>query len=199
MLVRRITVAMKRLPPVAACSLATHALVYRTWWPADGVHGYFGWYEPAVAVVSLASLVGLLGFLAVAWVARRCGHALRPAVPGAPGAFPATARSLAASSLAVLLIQESVERSIEAGHPTFQLFTPVEWLLLIGGLAATSVVFALGLRLARVVTGRVLGAAPLHLRLHRRLTPRWSVVTCRRRRTRPLAGRFALRAPPLPS
>jgi hypothetical protein len=183
---------------VAVCALATHALVYRTLWPADGVHGYFGWYEPAVAVVSLGSFVGLLCFVAVAWAARRCGRPLRAAARvDSPDAFPATARSLGASSLVLLLIQESVEKSIEAGHPTFQLFTSAEWLVLLVGLAVTSVILALGLRLARSVTGCALGRAPLRRRLGRRLTPRWSVVTCNRRRTRPLAARFALRAPPL--
>jgi hypothetical protein len=96
----------------------------------------------------------------------------------------------------LLLIQESVERSVEVGHPAFQAFTPLEWLVLLAGLTATSVLLAVGLRLAREVAGRVLGSA-FPQRRHRRVPLGWSVVTCNRRRPRPLAGRLALRAPPL--
>jgi hypothetical protein len=198
MLVRRITVSLKRLPAVAVCALATHALVYRTFWPADGLHGYFGWYEPVVALASLVSLAGLGGFVALAYAARRSGRPLGwVAAVDSPAPTAPMVRSLVTSSLAFLLIQESVERSVQAGHPVFQLFTPFEWLLLLAGLAATSSLMAVGLRLARMVVGRVLGSPPPPRRSQRRLGLRWSLVTCNRRRPRPLAGRFALRAPPL--
>jgi hypothetical protein len=177
MVVRRITVALERLPAVAVCALATHALVYRTLWPSDGVHGYFGWYEPAVAVASLASLAGLVGFVALAYAARRSG---RPfgwvATVDSPAPTAATVRSLVTSSLAFLLIQESVERSVEAGHPAFHRFTPFEWLVLLAGLAATSALLALGLRLGRMVVGRVLGSSPPQRRSRRRHAL-WSLVT----------------------
>jgi hypothetical protein len=198
MLLRRLVITLSRLTPVAVCALATHALVYRTLWPSDGVHGYFGWYEPAVVAMSLASLAGLLGFVAVAWVARHSGRPLRPIARGnSPNTFAATARSLGASSLVFLLVQESVERSVEAGHPALQVFTPSEWLVLLGGLAATSVLLAVGLRLTTVVVGRVLASAPPRAPGHRQPTIGWSVATFVWRRLRPLAERFALRAPPL--
>jgi hypothetical protein len=193
MLVRRVTAALE----VAVCALATHALVYRTLWPNDGVHGYFGWYEPVVAVVSLASLVGLLGFVAVASAARLCGRPLYVAARvQSPAAIAATARSLGAWSLAFLLIQESVERSLETGRPALQAFTPSQWLVLLAGLAATSLLLAVGVRIARTVLDRALGSTAVRQR-SRRVALGWSVVTCSRRRLRPLAERFALRAPPL--
>jgi hypothetical protein len=194
---RRFTIALERLPAVAVCALATHALVYRTLWPSDGVHGYFGWYEPVVALASLASLFGLFGLVALAWVARRRGRPLRAAPVGSPGSVAATARSLAASSLAFLLFQESVERSVAAGHPALPVFMPSEWLMFLAGIAVTSALLAVGLRLARAVVGRALGSSPPQGSSRRLSTPRWSVLTCNRRRPRPMAGRFALRAPPL--
>jgi hypothetical protein len=194
MIVRRVTTALE----VAVCALATHALVYRTLWPSDGVHGYFSWYEPVVAVISVASLVGLLGFVAVAWAARLRGRSLHVAARvHSPAAVATTARSLGASSLGFLLIQESVERSLEAGHPALQVFTPSEWLVLLAGLAATSLLLAVGLRLARSVLNRALGSTGVRRQRSWRVVLRWSVVTFSLRRPRPLAERFALRAPPL--
>jgi hypothetical protein len=193
MLVRRATAVLE----VAVCALATHGLVYGTLWPNDGVHGYFGWYEPVVAVVSLASVVGLLSFVAVAWAARLRGRPLYVAARRrSPDAVGTTARSLAGSSLAFLLIQESAERSFEAGHPALLVFTPSQWLLLLAGLAATSLLLAAGLRLATTVVARALGSTAVRRR-NRRVALGWSVVTCSPRRPRPLAERFALRAPPL--
>jgi hypothetical protein len=200
MLLRRLAVPAGRLPAVALCALAAHALVYRTLWPSDGVHAYFGWYEPLVAAVSLAALAGLLGFVAVALVARRCGRPLRPrGWTTSADTLPATARSLGSASLVLLLLQESVERSVEAGRPAFQAFSPSQWLVLLACLAALSLLLALGLRAARAVVRRALEAPP-----RRRADDRWLATGRRlaadgRRRLRPLAERFALRAPPLAS
>src|SRR5207253_7041432 len=62
-----------RVLATAVCALATHALMYRTLWPSDAVHGYLGWYEPLVGALSLASLFGLVALVAVAPAARRRG------------------------------------------------------------------------------------------------------------------------------
>ena len=48
---------------VAVVALATHAVVYRSLLPADGEHGYFGWYAPLVAGLSAVALLGTLGVL----------------------------------------------------------------------------------------------------------------------------------------
>jgi hypothetical protein len=160
MVVRRITVALERLPAVAVCALATHALAYRTLWPSDGVHGYFGWYEPAVAVASLVSLAGLVGFVALAYAARRSGRPLGwVATVDAPASTAATVRSLVTSSLAFLLIQRVGWKVFTACLAAFAvpllgyaLFEP----------RATSALLAVGLRVARMVADRVLGSAPAH-------------------------------------
>src|SRR5512132_2704544 len=89
-----------RIVPAALCALGAHALLYGTVRPDDGLHGYFGWYEPAVALAGIAA----------ASVARPLW--LRTTAPVAE-----TSRRLAATALAVLLAQESLERSFAAGHP----------------------------------------------------------------------------------
>src|SRR5438128_1598006 len=46
-----------RLLPAAVCALGAHALLYGSFRPADGAHGYLGWYEPALALAAIAALV----------------------------------------------------------------------------------------------------------------------------------------------
>lgn len=182
------------LPAAVVCALAAHALVYRTLTPADGVHGYFGWYEPAVAALSVACLGGLLALVLAAVVGQRLGRPLRRAAAESPP-LGATVRSLALSSLAVFLVQEAAERSIAAGGPSVPVLVPSQWMTLLVGIAAASILLALALRGGHVLLRRVLGAerAPVV-----RTRPAfWSVRTSLARRGRPLAGRFALRAPPL--
>jgi hypothetical protein len=165
-----------RLIPAAVCALGAHALLYGTFQPGDGLHGYFGWYEPALAGVALAALL-------VVRPAR-----LRTRLP-----IGETARGLSTTTLFLLLGQESLERTLQAGHPAFAALTPSQWLVLIVGVAANALLLAFALRAGQLVLGllqrvrrpRMLAAA------------RWSVVTLRRGPARPLAERFALRAPPV--
>jgi hypothetical protein len=184
---------IRRLPAAAVCALAAHALVYRTLTPADGMHGYFGWYEPVVAVASAACLVGLLSLLAVAVVARRLGRPIRHGL-AEPAPLASSVRSLAAASLAFFLVQEALERSVALGHPSVAVLAPSDWVTLLAAVAVVSFVLAAALRLGREVVRRVLGARSRPVRL--RGVAGWSIRTARPIRPRPLAGRFALRAPP---
>jgi len=188
-------VTVRRLLPAAVCALATHALLYGTLNPADGLHGYFGWYEPAVAALSIASLLGLAGLVASAALAPRVGRAVRSAAASTAPAG-ATARSLGATSLAFLLTQETLERSIAAGHPAFAVLSPSQWLVVLAGIALCATALALLLRAGRVVAARLL--ADPERRPRRRFQPSWTVsVAVPGARPRPLAERFGLRAPPL--
>jgi len=164
-----------RLIPAAVCALGAHALLYGTFRPGDGLHAYFGWYEPALAVVSLAALL-----------------VLRPACLRTRVPIGDTARSLSTTTLFVLLAQESLERTLQSGHPAFAAMTPSQWLVLLLGVAATALLLAFALRAGQVVMGL------LHRARTRRmpLVAHWSVVTFHRGPARPLAQRFALRAPP---
>jgi hypothetical protein len=162
-----------RLIPAAVCALGAHAFLYGTFRPSDGLHGYLGWYEPGVAVIALALLI-------VVRPAR-----LRTRLP-----IGETARSLSLTTLFVLLAQESIERTVSTDQPAFAVMTPSEWLVLIVGVAATSLLLAFALRAGQAVIQR----SP-----RTRTTTnvaRWSVVTLQRGPARPLAQRFALRAPP---
>jgi hypothetical protein len=175
------------------CALATHAFVYRTLWPSDGVHGYFGWYEPAVAAASLAAVAILLGFLAVALLARHVGRPLR--VRPAPQVhFAVAARSLALASLSFLLTQETLERSVEAGRPALATFRPSEWVTVLAGIALVSMLLTAARMLGRGALRRAL-SAPGVVR-PAALPVGWSVVTSRVCSRRPLAPGSPLRGPP---
>ena len=172
---------MPRLVASAVCALAAHAVVYGSLWPADGAHAYFGWYEP----FALASLAALVALLAV--------PPLRRFVPWRTFSVAESSRSLAVSSLAFLIAQESVERTLASGHPAFAAFTPSQWLLLLLAVAAAALALSFALR---AVLGRARSApAPAPAIAY----GCWSVRSFNMRRVRPLAGHFALRAPPLPS
>jgi hypothetical protein len=164
-----------RLLSAAVCALGAHGVVYGTLRPGDGLHGYLGWYEPAVG---LASVVALL-LLRPAWLRTR-----RP--------VEETARRIATTALVVLLVQESFERSLDAGRPMFVAMTPSQWLLLLVAVAATAALLAFALRAGQAVVALLL--RPVTARP--RAVASWSVVTVSPRPARPLAERFALRAPP---
>jgi hypothetical protein len=165
-----------RLLPAAVCALGAHALLYGTFRPGDGLHGYFGWYEPALALAALASLL-----------------VLRPASLRMGYPIGETARRLSVTALFVLLAQESLERSLQAGHPAFAVLSASQLLVLVAGVAAAALALAVALRAGHAVAALLVRS---HTVRRRTLAP-WSVVTVRRRQARPLAERFALRAPPL--
>ena len=164
-----------RFLSAAVCALGAHALLYGTFRPADGLHGYFGWYEPALAVVSVAALV-----------------LFRPARLRTRLPIGDTARRVSTTALFVLLAQESLERSLQSGHPAFATLTPSQWLVLLVGVAGTALVLACALRAGHAVVSLLFARRSPRLR-----ADGWSVVTVCRRSARPLAERFALRAPPL--
>jgi hypothetical protein len=164
-----------RLIPAAVCALGAHALLYGTFRPADGLHAYFGWYEPAVAAVALVALL--------VWRPAR----LRTRLP-----IGDTARTISTTTLFVLLAQESLERTLQSGHPAFAAMTPSQWLVLLLGIAATALLLAVGLRAGQIVLGLLRAARTRRMPI---VAP-WSVVTFHRGPARPLAQRFALRAPP---
>lgn len=164
-----------RLLPAAVCALGAHAILYWTFRPGDGLHGYFGWYEPGLAVVSLAALL----LLRPSW--------LRTRVPIAE-----TARRVSTGALLFLLAQESLERSLQSGQPAFAVLTPSQWLVLLASVAATALALAVALRAGHAVVSLLLRNRPARART----VPGWSIVTVTRGPARPLALRFALRAPP---
>ncbi len=186
---------VRTLPAAVLCALAAHAAVYRSFWPSDGVHGYFGWYEPAVGAASLASVIGLIAFLLFARLARSCGRSLRVTPALAPVPLARRVRSLAASAVVLLVVQETLERSVPAGRLVVASFWPSQWLTLLASAALAALVLVLALRLAEVAVRAVLRPARvLGLACG---SGGWSVVCGRVVRLRPLAVCCGLRAPPL--
>src|SRR6476659_5439639 len=164
-----------RLIPAAVCALGAHALLSGTFRPEDGLHGYLGWYEPGLAFVALAVLL-----------------VVRPASLLTRLPIGEMARSLSLTTLFVLLAQESIERSVQTSQPAFAVMTPSQWLVLLVGVAATALLLAFALRAGQVVV-RLLHPGRARTKT---TVARWSVVTIHRGPARPLAQRFALRAPP---
>jgi len=164
-----------RLLPAAVCALGAHALLYESVRPADGVHGYLGWYEPALALAAIAVVVLIRPV------------ALRSRLPIAE-----MARGLASRALVIVLVQESLERSLQVGHPAVVAMTPSGWLVLVAGLAATAFALALALRAGQAVyslfTDRRVRRSPV---LIRKAAGASALPTAR-----PLAGNVALRGPP---
>jgi hypothetical protein len=185
-----------RVGPVALCALSAHATLYRSVFPEDGVHGYFGWYEPLVAALSAASLLAVV----IAAVAALRGHRSRLVAEfTAVSPTPPSACRLAALGVVWLTVQESVERSIAIGGFQLASFTRAGWVIvLVTALLAATVLTMLaraGCALASVLRSISFGTrrSKTATRDARR------EVRPHVRRRRALADRRGLRAPPTPA
>jgi hypothetical protein len=164
-----------RLPSAAICALGAHALLYGSFRPADGVHGYLGWYEPVLALVAITAVV----------IVRP--ERLRTRLP-----LGDVVRSLSLPALLILLVQESFERTVQIGHPAVVSMTPSGWLVLVVGIVATALVLGLGLRAGQAVFSLLTGDGMRHTRVAlQRVASRIALPPAR-----PLAGNVSLRGPP---
>lgn len=203
-MLRRVTRPARTLGaglPAVVCALAAHAVIYRSLWPADGAHGYFAWYEPLVAALSAAALAGFAGLLVLAALGRRSAPlvGLRTRLAGGTDStgFVAGAARLGRASLAVLLAQESLERSLQAGRPAAPVFTATEALTVFAAVALFAVLLTAVLRWLASLAQRILfRPAPTGPRT--RGAESWArcEASAPRRRS-PLAVGRGLRAPPL--
>jgi hypothetical protein len=167
-----------RLPPAAICARGAHALLYGSFRPADGVHGYLGWYEPALALAAIAAVV-----------------LIRPVSLRSRQRIGETARTVASRALVIVLVQESLERSLQVGHPAVAALTPSGWLVLVVGLAATAFALAMALRAGQAVYSFFTDA-----RVRRSpVLVRKAVGAVALPAARPLAGNVTLRGPPAPA
>jgi len=163
-----------RLLSAAICALGAHALLYGSFSPADGVHGYLGWYEPALALAAITAVV----------IVRP--ERLRTQLPLAD-----VVRSLSLPALAIVLAQESLERSVQVGHPAVVSMTPSGWLVLIAGVVATALVLGLALRAGQAVLAFFARRARFGRVVVQRVASRIAQLAAR-----PLAGNVSLRGPP---
>lgn len=164
-----------RLLSAAICALGAHALLYGTFQPTDGMHRYLGWYQPAIAVAAIVTVI----VVRPVW--------LRTELP-----VGEAARRLLVPALVILFVQESLERSVQAGHPAFAALTPSGWLVVLAGIAATALALALALRAGQAVVALLRRTRPTYARV---VTARAVHVVAASPR-RPLSGNVALRAPP---
>ena len=182
---------------VAVVALATHAVVYRSLLPADGDHGYFGWYAPLVAGLSVAALLGTLGVLAAratgigsSWVPRIA------AVPEASDGVSVAVSRLAGKALAFLVVQETLERSLPARSFEVAQFSPLQWVVLLATITLAAAILVSASRgrslLARRLDGTrsaIEGTASVSQPVPQSFAPL---------ARNPLASFRGLRAPPAP-
>jgi hypothetical protein len=185
---------------ILLCALSAHAAAYRSFWPSDGVHGYFGWYEPLVAILSGAAVVVVIAFLLLGLHARGAAPSRRQRTllawlrPWRGSSL--VGGGLAAAALGFLLIQETVERSLSLGRFALASFPASTWLIV---LASVTLVGALLTFLARWCTQLVeiiLGGPDrrgFSTDFEPPLEPRRPAP---RRRPNPLATGLGMRAPP---
>jgi hypothetical protein len=164
-----------RVLSAAICALGAHALLYGTFQPADGIHRYLGWYQPAIAVAAIVAVV----VVRPVW--------LRTQLPVGDAA-----RRLVIPALVILLAQESLERSVQVGHLAFAALTPSGWLVVLAGIAGTAFVLALALRAGQAVVALLRRIPPAYESIALPSIATAVVPTLRR----PLSGSVALRAPP---
>jgi hypothetical protein len=181
------------LGPITLCALSAHATLYRPVFPEDGIHGYFGWYEPLVAALWLASAFAV----AAAAIALLRGHrsrvmselaSLRPT--------PFSAGSLAVLGVAWLLAQESAERSLASAGFAFADFTPADWAIVVATTMLAAAVLTMLAGAGRVLASALGSRAPQPTRPTVTKSARRKVGSYVHTR-RALADRRGLRAPPI--
>jgi hypothetical protein len=181
-----------RLGPVALCALTAHAALYRSLLPRDGAHGYLCWYEPAIALLSIGS-AATVGIAAVAALLGRRSRTL--ATIRTAEQDSASALRLASLAVVWLVVQETVERSVGAGHFEPAAVAGGGWPIVVVVAAGAACVLTLLSRVGAAVANalakqppRIAARPQVVKRLIRRVVPR---------RRRALADRRGLRAPPV--
>jgi hypothetical protein len=175
------------------CALTAHATAYRSLVPDDGLHGYLGLYEAVVFGLSALALATILLAVVAAATGRDGRWRDRVRCP-AGGSSRRSSALLALGALVLLLVQESLERSLVSGAPAWPEPDAQMWLVAV----AAAFGAALVLRLLRRSCVSLLRAVHARDRLRRRrptvARPRRAQIAVGRRNA--LANRRGLRAPP---
>jgi hypothetical protein len=146
-------------PPILLCALAAHAAAYRSLRPQDGLHGYFGWYEPAVGVLTLVAVLVLGGVLLCLAGGIELPAAMRSSL-GLDRPVPVTQRALAlgAAAAALLGLQEAGEHLVAEGELSVEGLSAGRIAALVGALIASAVLLALAGRSFQSLGRRLLAA-----------------------------------------
>jgi hypothetical protein len=162
------------LVAAALCAQLTHAVLYESVVPKTGGHEYMGWYAPLLVVLFAAAL------------------AFGPATTRR-GGVRAVAR-LALLSALVLLVQESVERTISSGAVQLATYSALTMLVAIVALVAAATALVAVEHTLDALTVKRAGDSRT-----RAATVARPVATARAHRRRPLSAHGGLRAPPRPA
>ncbi|HEU0305115.1 MAG TPA: hypothetical protein VFR32_11105 [Gaiellaceae bacterium] len=181
---------------VSVCALTAHAVRHRSLAPADGLHGYLGWYEAIVLGLSAAAVAALALVVAAAATGRAVPRPLLLS-HSTDASIPRRAASLAAPALLVLLLQESLERSVASGAPDPPGSSLGAWLVVLVALSVAALVLTwAGHSYARLTEAVSAPRRPALLRASAGATGTGHAAPPGRRRNA-LADRRALRAPPV--
>jgi hypothetical protein len=193
---RRLLRSSRGVVPVALCALAAHAVIYASFWPSDGEHVYFGWYEPVVVGLGAAAALALA-------VAALLGHGRErttrlqrflPSTDESGAGLAVRTVALARAAVVLLFLQETSERSLASRQLTPASFSPSTWCLALAASAGFALLLVLAGRAGARLIERVL-AAPTPV--DRVVAAGWPRVPPAPTRRNPLADGRGLRAPPL--
>jgi hypothetical protein len=196
----RIAGGLRRLLPVALCALGGHFALYHSLRPATGDHAYFSWYEPLVGGLSLAGLVGFTALLLAVVIGREGLRrpVVRALLPATARPVPGAVRAvrLALASIAFLVCQETIERTLAEGRLSPAAFTSSQLLVMLGTIAALAALVALVERSCTQLIAHVIAPRPLPSSRPIGLSfpPERPLATRRRNALAELRG---LRAPPV--
>jgi hypothetical protein len=177
----------------ALCAQLAHAVVYGSFLPTAGAHGYLSWYVPGLALVSVAALLLVPGSIAAnaLTTGRRSFGAILP--ERHPGREARDVVRLALASGVVFLVQESVERTAEAGGIRVATFAPLSFLVVALALVlAAAAVVAAERTLEELAERLCVTARPSGV-----LDSTWTRRACAQARPVPLSVHGGVRAPPV--
>jgi hypothetical protein len=184
----------RRSLAVVLCALAAHAAAYGSFLPHDAVHGYVGMYETIVGGLSAVALGLVAATLGALLIGK--GDRLQRLI-GLPTRRVSFVRSvvvIAASALAVLILQERLERVV-ANAPGSQ-GSSGSWAVAIVAIVLASVVLVvLSYSYHGLVRALLRGKSGLPRALRSSGAPARSVRGHRRRNS--LADFRGMRAPPV--
>jgi hypothetical protein len=183
----------RALVATALCAQLAHAVIYGSVFPAGGAHHYLSWYVPLVLVLSAGALA-LVPISIATRVLTKGRISVASFLPHRdPGNPLGDVGRLALSSALLLLVQESIERTVVAGDLHVATSSPLTVIV-----AVVVLVFGAATVVAveRTLDGLGEPARPTE-RAYVTRGARWSATVARVARRRPQSRHGSLRAPPL--
>jgi hypothetical protein len=183
-------------PPILLCALAGHGAAYGTLEPHDEAHGYFRWFEAAVAIASGVAILVLATLLVCAASSFELPPRLRRVLGlNPPKHVRSRSFSLATSALGLLMFQEFLEHTLSEGRVDFSALSLREWAVAAWTAVAAALLLSLLASAYRRLRSRLVGTMAGAIRSVSNPVV-WVVFRRGAARRNPLAVRFGSRAPP---